>query len=229
MEEYFNPEYIDSRHRIIEEMRDLSENLPIPSVDWDGVYVFSGPEISLNEDPADKLSHKPEKSYNQTKQRLLTGFDVVREVTALRLKKKIEEVTSQDIEKSGPAIYFDGYKAHNELFRKLKSDNKFSQDFDFPDDKLIVSEGETLHTGQQITNIPSEIIPKGEGKIVFISDLYHIPRIKRYIGSKHDVKNIPKEKIVFYPSQPQHIPIRRAFREAKVIHKYKKSGDLKED
>lgn len=83
---YFDPKYVESRHKIAEEYRGLAEQeLPAPEKDWDVIWALSGPEETLEEKAG---AHPGEEhkniGYNQTRRRLETALQVAREVTALR-------------------------------------------------------------------------------------------------------------------------------------------------
>lgn len=219
---YFTPEYTASRHRYVKELRELAEQgPPEPQEDWDSIYVFSGPESSISDEPADAIS------YNQTRKRLETGIRIARAVTALRLGKRAEEVSLEDMTTMGPAVYFDGYEAHNIEMKRMLADDSFESEFSFPTEKFSIGQG-TIHTGDQVTKLPSEPL-KSSRKIVLVSDWYHIPRIERYIGSRFDIQNIPIEKVVLAFPSDARVSTRRAFGEAKRIHPYWKKGDLSKD
>jgi hypothetical protein len=224
-EDYFSEPYVESRHRYVAELRGLlAEGLPKPKDDWDAIYVFSGPEIKLEDAPHEKGP------FNQTKVRLETGIDVAKQVTALRLKKNYDDVTADDIRSHGPSVYFDGYTAHNQYFGNETANHRLEKEYGFPDDKFIYPKEEegTKHTGEQIERFPDEIL-KDSRKFVIISDLYHMPRIQRYLGSKYDVKKIPEDRAIFYYAKPTKLPVRATLREAKKIRPLKEGGHLSKD
>jgi hypothetical protein len=218
---------VASRNRYIAELREmLEEGSPVPEKDWNHIYVFSGPEITFEDPPHESGP------YNQTQFRLETGIDIARQITALRLNKKYDDVTAEDIRMAGPTIHFDGYSGHNTYMRTVIAEKRLGRDFGFPDEKFILpdekSRQHTAHTGEQIAHFPDEIIAD-DGKFVIVSDLYHLPRIKRYLGGKYDAKKIPTERVVFYYAAPARVPVRAALREARNIHPYHKRGFLLSD
>lgn len=226
-ENYFNSDYVRSRHKYVADLRKLlADGLPTPEKDWDSVYVFSGPELTFEEPPHENGP------YNQTKFRLETGFDLAKQMTALRLGKPYDEVTVQDIRSSGPAVYFDGYSGHNEYMKAVIAKRRLETEFGFPDDKFIVPERVgftgTAHTGEQIEHFPDAILESGK-KFAVVSDLYHIPRLKAYLGGVYDKKRISKDNAIFYFAGPPKVPFLAARREARNRRPYFRKGFLSSD
>ncbi len=227
--EYFDPEYTESRHAYVERLRALAEaGAPEPHEDWDAVYVFSGPELTL--DPAERPKNQENNTYNQTLTRLEAGFMVAKKVTALRLKatgveKGVSAITLDDLVAHGPNIYFDGYTQHNELLANMIAQGELSKQFGFPDTKFIISGTGTKHTGDQFAHFPLSVVAESR-KVVLVSDLYHIPRIEQYFGSKNDVHQLPREKFELYFHDTSRIAMKQALAEARKTYPYEQSGDL---
>jgi hypothetical protein len=220
---YFEKDYVESRHRYMDEIRALAEKgPPKPEKDWNVIYVFSGPEMTFEEEPDKKGK------YNQTETRLKTGFELARKITALRLKKEPKEVTIEDIRTEGPLVHFDGLKEQKAYLRKISKEGRFENAYQFPRTSLQLSIKNITNTRDQVQELPRKFATE-DGKIVFISDLYHLPRIQRYFGTKHDSLKIPQEKRVFYFPTPAQLSIQRALSEAKKLYPYAKKGDLRED
>lgn len=220
---YFDPNYVASRHRYVDELRELAqEGSPKPQEDWDSIYVFSGPEQTLDDPPADAIS------YNQSEERLAFGMRLAREVTAIRVGKDPEEVTDTDILTQGPRVHSDGTDVQNDDLRTL-SDDTFKTRFAFPRQALVVAENSGIrHTGDQFAHFPQEVV-SGSRKVVLVSDLYHIPRIRRYLGGSYDAQGIPPERLVFAFSPESRVAVSRGLSEARRLHPYKKGGFLSSD
>lgn len=186
----------------------------MPEEDWDLVWVLSGPEEDIQEVPV-------QGKRNETKDRLITALKIVRQITALRMAKKIKDINIKDILSWGPAVYYNGTDLQNDNLRNIVE--KFSEQQDFPKEKIIISENLGIkHTGDQFTKFPDEIL-KDKRKIILISDVYHLPRVKRYI--RMEAKFDPQE-IILYPSEPKKAPVKKVLKEIRKISRYIKEGIL---
>ena len=226
-ENYHDPEWVESRHKVVGELREISEKeLPKPEFDWGTIWVISGPELNWE---GDKINPGERSAgYNQTRKRWETGLKMAREVTALRLNKKLNEVSIDDIKKHGPTIYFNGTKAHNDNFKEFaRPGGQLETEFDFPSSNVRISENIGIkHTDHQFEDFPKDMLVEGN-KLVIVSDLYHIPRLTRY-ADKYPDKFLAKQT-VFYPAEPLTVPVAPTLREARKIHTYIKGGILPPD
>jgi hypothetical protein len=222
---FLTPELVQARHTHVQELRDrIDQGNPEPQEDWDSIYVFSGPETSFNKDA--RPHTQAGNPYNQTRVRLETGFTIAKKVTALRCNKDVDHVTFADIQSHGPLLYFDGYKEHNEELEKIIRRGQFMEEFAFPPEKLIISGSGTKHTGDQVAKFPRGVFMKSK-KVIWVSDLYHLPRIERYIGSKYDTIGIPREKLILYHAEPSKLTLNQVRGGAKSILEYTESGELR--
>lgn len=214
---YFGKEYVASRHEYVEEVREIIERgPPSPEQDWDVIWILSGPEQKFDDPPS-------EGKYNQTRHRFETAVNIAKEVTALRVKKTIEEVTLQDIAAHGPTLYFNGRDDQNQSFRELITRQGVEKEFQFPDAKVIVSPDLNIkYTSHQFEFFPKDLVPEG-AKLVVVTDLYHLPRTRRYFDK---FPLVEKDKRVLYPALPASIPLRAALEEAKKIYPYIQRGFL---
>src|SRR5690606_7253845 len=80
--------------------------LPLPTTAWKLCWVLSGPQRSFWGVGEDGI--------NQTRQRLLTGFDISRKVAAIHTKKHLGELSLGDIEKYGIPLLFNGWNDQNQ-------------------------------------------------------------------------------------------------------------------
>lgn len=223
---YFDQEQVDSRHKIMAEYRELAKQAPpLPEKDWGVIWALTGPEETFAEGakahPGEE--HKTT-GYNQTKRRFETALRVAREVTALRLGKEVEKVTSADIKEQGPIIYWGGKAAVNDWFKEFVRSGDYGKTYDFPVENIKITDSRTIqHTGHQFEEFPQDLIPENS-KVAIVTDLYHIPRVKRYM-KKHQDK-FPAGKSLVYPSQPSVLPKRATLQEIRKILLYSQQGIL---
>jgi hypothetical protein len=227
-EGYFEAGYIESRQKVVEELREMAEKgPPAPEANWDVIWVFSGPELNFDGDMNTRETGRKIDNYNQTKQRWETALTVARQVTAVRLGKPVEQITRKNIAEHGPAVYFNGTQKHNECFRKYcESGGLVENEYDFPSSKIqITKQDGIVNTGDQFQDFPAELVPE-TGRLVLVSDLYHLPRVKRY-AKKNEAK-MPLDRLILYPAQPQKLPIRNTIEGIRSIYPYLKKGFIKE-
>ncbi|MFA6106170.1 MAG: hypothetical protein WC745_00680 [Patescibacteria group bacterium] len=214
--EYHDREYQASRHEYVERIRKIVERgLPRPKPDWNMVWVLGGPEEKF-EDPGE------DRQINQTKNRFETGIDIAKMVAKLRAGETSNNAKLPDITNLYPHIYFNGRDEQNDYIRKMISEKVFEEKYSFPSEKIIVSPNQGIkHTGDQFSLFPKEYMPD-KGKLVTVTDLYHIPRVEKYFKKYL----IDHEKIVMYQATPTILPVQRALSEAKKIFPYLQQGIL---
>lgn len=229
------------KRNVLEDMKEVGrkEN-PLPQEDWDLVWVLSGPAVDIAEeftkeneeeevvfDVNDKIATKDvAKRINESRERLLTGIELAKEVAAKRLNKTIEELTLEDIKNSAPTVYWNATDWGNDNLRK-RIEEGFLDSYNFPIGKIVISPNlDIQHTGHQFEKIEDSII-KGKRKIVIISDTYHLPRVKRYLHKKDS--KISEENSILYASEPKRVPIGKALSEIKKIPEYIKKGILEKE
>ena len=214
--EYHDSEYQASRQEYVKRIREIVERgLPEPKPDWNMVWVLSGAEENF-EDPSEKGV------INQTKNRFETGINIAKMVAKLRTEEMSGDAEPPDFAKYIPHIYFNGTDKQNDFIRKIILEKAFEDKYSFPSEKITISPNQGIrHTGDQFSLFPKEYIPD-KGKLVTVTDLYHIPRAEKYF-KKH---SIDPEKIVLYPAVPVTLPVRKALSEAKKIFPYLQQGIL---
>lgn len=97
-----SPEDRQIRRNVLEDMKEVGrKDNPLPQEDWDLVWVLSGPPVDIAEefgegseeevlfDVNDKIAAKDVvKKINETRERLLTGIELAKEIAAKRLNKQ---------------------------------------------------------------------------------------------------------------------------------------------
>ena len=237
-----NPELKD---KILDEMRE-SHNIELPEAqeDWDLIWPLSGPPIDIAEEfnesqeketghalliSGDKIAQKDiERKRNESNIRLTKGINIAKEVTAKRLGKKIEELTIEDIQNFGPDIYWNATDESNDNLRQRINEGWVEQRYDFPREKIVVSPNlGILHTGHQFEKFPEKFASKYK-KTVVVTDIYHMPRTKRYFNKKYNralAEEMAEGRIILYPSGSK-IPYDKAKGEIDKIPEYIDEGIL---
>lgn len=207
--------------KVVRELKELRDSpLPKPAEDWDLIWVLSGLEITLEEHDA--------KGKNETRDRIWTGFELVRAVTAKRLGKSLHNVTIEDIRAYGPKLYFNGREEHNENLRNIGSDGVLEKKYNFPRENLEIAPGglNITNTGDQFERFPPELL-ENKRKIVIVSSARHLPRVRRYTGLEtNPFSDMAQDRLVFYQAMPVEFPFRDTIREVRVIPKYQAAGFL---
>lgn len=218
--DYHDPKWRQSRRKIVKELRESAEaGPPEPQKDWDIIWVLAGPESRFEEPPA-------EGDYNQTKLRLETGFEIVKKVTAIRLHKPAEEVTPEDIAKNGPTLYYNGKDSDNAFLYEISEPGQtLETQYHIPAKNVVITKMTGItNTGHQFEDYPRELMDSAEGKVVIVTDLFHLPRTQR--TAKKHMPPDSFDRAVFYAAQPQKLPVRGTLREVKKILPYSKQGIL---
>ncbi len=181
------------------------ESLPSPKEDWDLIWVFSGSHgfergSRVRSGAGGEIITLEKGVVNETRSRFLTAVGLARQVAGLRIGKSAEGVTLEDLRKNAPTIYFNGWDWQNDALRDLFEKGDGEKEFNFPGGKLEIapSGSQIEHTGHQFKKFPKELLP--EGKVVLVSDFYHLPRIKRYAWKWFNRSILGR--MVFYASQP---------------------------
>lgn len=225
--DYHDPKYQEARYEYIDRIREIIENgVPEPHTDWDTIWVLSGPEVRFD-DPPESFTPLPglgQKVVNQTKSRFETGLTIAKKVAALRCNKDSNDLSISDIERFSPTVYFNGLDAHNDYIQSILADGSFEKEFGFPSEKLVLPPPNhgVRHTGDQFEKFPHDLVPQ-DGKLVVVSDLYHLPRIEKYLN-KYPL--VAKKDAVLYPSNPVMLPVKRALQEARKLYPYILKGIL---
>ncbi len=192
------------KRKVLEEMKAMRDSEPPrPEVGWDVIWVLSGPQWSFEEEGT-------EAGGNETRGRLITGFSVARQVTALRVGKTIDEVTLDDVRRYGPVIYFDAEADKNKNIAKTRDSGVFTGEYGIPSENVIIGTGEGIvNTPDQFKRFPLDLVRKSR-KIVVVTDAYHLPRterISRRVVIDGESNPVPPERLVFYRSDFSRFPL----------------------
>ncbi len=224
--DYFKNDWQSSREKIVKEFRELIERgQPMPQEDWSLIWVFSGPEATFEDKPNIETNAITGTNYpNQTRERFETGIRIVRAVTALRLRKQEDQISSEDIKNAGPILYFNGRDEQNEYLRGMLAtgENKILKEI--PANNIVISTSTDIeNTGHQFIDFTEHFphLPPEE-KTILVSDLYHLPRIKRYAETKR--YSLKKDTLVLYPTKPYILPFDESLAEIQKILPYEKKG-----
>ena len=206
--------------RVIKEYKKFAAMKVEPQEDWDLIWVLSGPETSIADEPAGK------KERNITRERLLTAFALSRRVAALRSRKKIKELTIKDILRLAPSVYYNGTDGQNKDLDFLLHDRRWEQKYNFPVERIKISPALGIqHTGDQFKTFPKKLVNNNR-RIVLVTSLYHLPRVKRYFGSKYNTSHISIENIILVPAEPRCLPVNLDSREVHKMQMYEERGIL---
>ena len=205
---------------VIKEYKKFAAIKVVPQEDWDLIWVLSGPETSITDESSGK------KERNITRDRLLTAFVLSKRVAALRSRKKIKELTRKDIFRLAPSVYYNGTDEQNKDLDSLSHDRRWEQKYNFPAEKIKISPALGIqHTGNQFKTFPKKLVNDNR-KIVLVTSLYHLPRVKRYFGSRYNTSQISIENVVLVPAEPRCLPVNLDSREARKMQMYEKRGIL---
>jgi uncharacterized SAM-binding protein YcdF (DUF218 family) len=215
--EYNSDEYIASRRAYLDDIRTILVSwLPTPQVDWDVILVLSWPEITFEESNKDG-------SINQTESRFKTSLDLAKKVASLKLGKELKDISLSELADSASKIYFTGNRLQNHYVQALIREKEIETRYNFPSEKIIISNNrEVLHTADQIIAFANEYnLPLW--KVVVVSDLFHLPRVKKYIEKYMTASGWSS---VVYPAEPVTLPMKDTLQEARKIYPYTKQGML---
>ena len=235
--------------QVIEEYRNY-ENPPV-SPDINIVWVISGHstyDTLQSSFPKINPPHPEGTLYRvDDQERINFGVNLVRQVTALRLRKNKSEITKEDIVSYGPILFYNGTTVQNENLRNAIQ----NEIFPIPSENILIGElsedddPRKANTRTQFEEFPQELLEsavKGNGKIAVVSHRYQLSRIARTINAHAVLEKQPlweKVNVVYFVSDKSKedlpkdaksvtkraIGIRRAvIGEGGKINRYSKEG-----
>lgn len=184
----FDPANEKIRKNFISEIQNIyvTEN---PEIDKNIKYVWvlsarhSYTKIPINSDAQNIGAADKEDGYN----RMRLGIEIAREVTAKKLDKQISSLTSEELQKYGPIILFNGGAYDNSLLKEALDKNIIT---DYPKENFYIftlPEGQ-VNTGGQFKTLYKEHehgnIDLSNAEIAIVTHAYHFPRVNRYFDNK---------------------------------------------
>lgn len=218
------------RLRVALEITLFERARPVVTPDIDAVFVFSGPGTFLS--PLKGDNQEAKRWSDQI--RISEGIWLVLKVTALRLDKSVQEVTSNDISLLGPTLIYNGIPIENEVFRAVS----ILPQFPLPKSRIVLideveEDGRMIpirHTGDQVKSFPSYLLGNTiVGAVALVSNAPHFPRILRYLNK---YRPIPHERFPIrcfpIPSRPELAAL-YAVEEVEALCRYLKRDQLSEN
>jgi len=213
---------IDLRHQVISELREKREKgQPTPTSDIDVVWVVPGHSTVSTPPPEDGTRNVLYKDRLDDLERVNAGIEIVRAVTALRVNKKKDEVTKEDIEAYGPVFYYNGGEPQNvDLEKMIDGDPNFI----LPKSKIIIGEIEEVSTKGQTEGISKYLAGKTATVAVVAHGAHGASRIPRYI--KHYESLFPNITFRDFTIAETKVPVGSTLGEIKRIVAYSKRRQL---
>nr|WP_256621370.1 hypothetical protein [Rickettsia sp. TH2014] len=184
----FDPANEKIRKNFISEIQNIYET-ENPEIDKNIKYVWvlsarhSYTKIPINSDAQNIGAADKEDGYN----RMRLGIEIAREVTAKKLDKQISSLTSEELQKYGPIILFNGGAYDNSLLKEALDKNIIT---DYPKENFYIftlPEGQ-VNTGGQFKTLYKEHehgnIDLSNAEIAIVTHAYHFPRVNRYFDNK---------------------------------------------
>jgi hypothetical protein len=176
-------------HDAVEQLWGVYVKPPEPTQDIDLVWAVSAPGTVKT---AAHFEDDPGNPYNNTSFNVGIvdhAVDLVRQVTALRKGKPVDEITKEDIRSHGPKLLYNGeslsssgtrFPQQNEDFRELCR----KDDFPLPLENIIVGEIETANTPGQVKQLAELLSDSGlpaPRKVAVVCGTPHMTRTGRYL------------------------------------------------
>lgn len=211
---------------VIQELRQKKEQVPLqPTSNIDMVWVVSLPGTVLT--PSQDGIYKGELADREV---VFAGADLVRQITALRLNKKAEEITKEDVAENGPLLYYNGENlktgkyAQNEDLAKLVA----TPEFPIPESKVKIMDIAENNTPGQVKQLAEFLHDDNNAairKIAVVGSSPHQRRTARYI-THH--RNLFPDNITFLDASvpPTTHQVGKTLREVRKIPLYFEKGHL---
>lgn len=181
-------EYI---HQLIAEFRDhlTKDGYEVP-VKTDGVVALSAPFEKRGEEIIEKS--------DENVARIEYSIQAIKDTTAKRLGKKVEEVTESDLISQGPPLILNGETEQLPMMHEVALEQ------DFPEEKIqLVDCGPrgVGNTKTQFTTMDQDPTNVDKKHWTFVSSSYHVPRVARTAmvnldeKREFDVIGVPLDRI----------------------------------
>lgn len=184
--------------QVLKEYKDYQNPQVTPDIDI--VWAISG-RGAYSAKPTEYLLKSPEFATSdlfREDDRQQTDFaaQLVREITAARLSKDVENVTDEDVKTHGPILFYNATNYQNDQLREAVDSGTFA----IPKDKVRIEKlSETddpkdANSRTQFEKFPQELleglIANGH-KIALVQARWHLPRIARTINADPVLKKRP--------------------------------------
>lgn len=160
------------------------------------------------------------------------GVDLVRQITALRIGKEVDDVTKEDIGEHGPMLFYNGEDdetkgtryPQNKDFEELVA----TPEFPVPASNIVIDHIDVANSIAQVEGF-AEYLKKHNlsGKIATVSIGAHFARMGRYIEKYKDLFPDGVEFLNAAATQT-HNPVGTTVREVRKVGIYGEKGDLAE-
>lgn len=184
----FEPANEAIRQNFISEIQNIytTEN---PEIDKNIKYVWvlsarhSYTKIPINSDAQNIGAEDKKDGYN----RIRLGISIAREVAAKKLDKQEYNLTSEELQKYGPIILFNGGAYDNSLLTEALDKNIIT---DYPKESfyIFMLPENQINTGGQFKTLYIEHekgnIDLNNAEIAIVTHAYHFPRVNRYFDNQ---------------------------------------------
>ncbi len=192
----------------------LTENYEPVSKETDAVVMhYSSPDYLLTE----------EKKTLENEARIDLSIHVVKQVTAERMEKKIDDIFPEDIIERGPFLVINSESEQFPFLQKIVEDRKFPKEKFFLQDCGKIGVGNTK-TQSEAINDDSRC--KDFKHLVLVTSAYHVPRVGKTAQKNLDDKRFTFEvrgvSLSLFPIDV----FKKTREEIKRILKYQEKGDI---
>ncbi|HLC99825.1 MAG TPA: hypothetical protein VJC11_02585 [Patescibacteria group bacterium] len=202
-------------HRLIQEFRDhLAAKKYEAPTETGGVVVLSAPQELRDNEVVEKT--------DENVARIEYSIDLVKQITAKKAGKPLEEVTSQDIIAFGPPLILNGETEQLPMMQEV------ARESGFPEEKVqLLNSGDRgkSNTKTQFERINDDPRYQNTKHFIFVSTSYHIPRVTRTADKNLD-QNVNFEVIGVPLDTFDYNVYRKVRGEVKRILSYSERGDV---
>lgn len=200
----------------LREMRSGEHYIEIPE-DIDVVWILSGHGAADKTQETGTFTGR-----SMDRERIDTAIELVKEVTALRLHKVSNTITKEEIEQTGPQLFYNGEAFQNEAMQRYRD----SEEFPLPPNKITIEPLKINNTkGQFLSFVDYANQLNKLRRVAIVTHAPHVPRSSRYLASI--VPQLTSDtNFVFCPVPERHVASGSVLGEARRIETYVNKGDL---
>jgi hypothetical protein len=208
--------------QVVAELRERQTETYKPSGDIDLVWVSSGHGTVTT--PPDSGLYK---GFPKDREKVEAGIEIVKQITALRMGKEVDEVTKTDIATHGPILFYNGEEEGQGSYHQNEDLRKWMEDPDFPLPKegVVVKTLEEIYTPSQVKSLAEYLqLNSGIKKIAVVTHAPHSRRMGRYLKRHQELFQDIEFEEACVPERD--VPVGAVFGEIKRIEAYAIKGDL---